>query len=60
MIVKNDKFAPITADELWDSLMSINDFIELMASQPKNPYLTEQIEEIDFCPTFINKISTHV
>lgn len=55
MIVKDDKFATITADELWDSLMSIDDFIELMASQP-----TKHIEETDICPTFINKISTHV
>ena len=69
MIVTDDKFAPITVEEFWDSLMSIDEFVELMASTPKKTFPTEHVEEIDirsdsfqwgFCPTFINNISTQV
>lgn len=41
------KFAPITADELWDSLMTVDNFVELMALQPKEPYLHD-ISEMEY------------
>ena len=68
MIVTDNKFAPITVDQFWNELMSVDDYVELMARTPKEPYPTEHVESIDiradafkwgFCPVF-NKISTHV
>lgn len=47
MIVKDNKFAPITADELWDSLMTVDDFVELLALQPKEPYIHD-IAEMEY------------
>lgn len=43
MIVKDDKFAPISVEEFWDSLMSVDDFIELMLDRATN----EHIDDID-------------
>lgn len=37
----------MTAEEFWDSLMTVDDFVELMAQQPKEPYPTEHIEELN-------------
>lgn len=37
----------MSADELWDSIMTVDDFVELMALQPKEPYPTEYVESID-------------
>ena len=53
MIVADNKFAPITAEEFWDSLMTVDDFVELILDRA--PAFQQ-----GFCPTFINKISTHV
>lgn len=39
--------APMSADELWASLMTVDDFVELMARTPKEPYPTEYVEYID-------------
>ena len=53
MIVTDNKFSPITVEEFWNSLMTVDDFVELM------PDRTPAFQQ-GFCPTFINKISTHV
>lgn len=39
--------APMSANELWDSLMTVDDFVELLARTPKEPYPTEYVESID-------------
>ena len=43
MIVKDDKFAPISAEEFWDSLMTVDDFVELILDRTSN----EHIEDIE-------------
>ena len=39
---------PMSADELWNSIMTVDDFVELLAGQPKDPFQTEHIEDLDF------------
>ena len=39
--------APMSADELWDSLMTVDNFVELMALQPKEPYIHD-FSEMDY------------
>lgn len=41
------KSTPMSADELWDSIMTVDDFVELMACSPKEPYPTEHLESIN-------------
>ena len=45
--VSVNKSAPMSAEDLWAELMTIDDFVELMALQPKEPYPTEYVESID-------------
>lgn len=47
MIATVTKSAPLSADELWHELMSVDDFIELMARQPKQPYMHD-ISEMEY------------
>lgn len=43
MTVVDNKFASITVEEFWDSLMTVDDFVELMLDRtPK-----DHIEDID-------------
>lgn len=43
IVVKDDKFAPITVEEFWDSLMTVDDFVELILDRtPK-----DHIDDID-------------
>jgi hypothetical protein len=62
MAVKDDRFNTITAEEFWDELMSVDDFVELMlANAPtKSIDVREDAVQCCFSPKFINKISTHV
>ena len=39
--------APMSADELWDSIMTIDNYVELMSLQPKEPYLHD-ISEMEY------------
>ena len=41
------KSAPMSADELWASLMTVDNFVDLMALQPKEPYLHD-ISEMEY------------
>ena len=60
--VKDDRFSTITADEFWNELMSVDDFVELMlANAPiKSIEVRADAVQCGFGPKFINKISTHV
>lgn len=60
--VKDDRFNTITAEEFWDELMSVDDFVELMlANAPiKSIEVRADAVQSGFGPKFINKISTHV
>lgn len=60
--VKDDRFSTITADEFWNELMSVDDFVELMlANAPiKSFEVRADAVQCGFGPKFINKISTHV
>lgn len=41
------KSAPMSAEDIWASVMTIDDYVELMALQPKPPYIHD-IAEMEY------------